>query len=160
MRLPASVRRAVGAALAPLAAGALALGGLTAWVLAGAAGSPAAPAVTGARLLLPSNPEATAAFFDIRNTGGADDALVGVTAPWRGRAMLGRRVVRAGAGSMRMVDAVAVPAGGTLRMSASGVDVMVRRPPRLRVGDRVPFVLRFRDSGPVRVTAVVVRPGS
>ncbi|MEK8173512.1 copper chaperone PCu(A)C [Streptomyces sp. M19] len=120
---------------------------------------PGRPEVAEARLLLPSNPDATAAFFRLRNRGGADDALVRVTSPATGRAMLSRRVVRAGAGSMRMVSSAALPAHGTLRMSASGLDVMVQDPPPLRAGDRVPFVLHFRDSAPLRVMARVVRPG-
>ncbi|WKX73515.1 copper chaperone PCu(A)C [Streptomyces sp. XD-27] len=150
---------AVRAALAPVAASVLALAGLTAWAATGAAGSPAQPSVIAARMLVPTNPDVTAAFFDLRNDGGVDDELVRVTSPETGRAMLSRTVVRKGAGAMRMVPSVALPAGGTVRMSASGVDVMVEDPPRLRVGERVPFVLHFRDSGQVRVEAVVIRPG-
>ncbi|MFC0602805.1 copper chaperone PCu(A)C [Streptomyces palmae] len=148
------------AALVPVLACALTLGGLWAWTAAGAAGSPADPQVTGARLLLPSNPEATAAFFDIRNRGGADDVLLRVTSPTTGTAMLSRTVERDGAGTMRMMPSLPLPAGGTVRMSPTGVDVMVNQPPAtLREGDLVPFVLHFRDSGRLRVNAVVVRAG-
>ncbi|MFF8812607.1 copper chaperone PCu(A)C [Streptomyces pactum] len=155
MRVPTAAR----AALVPVAASALTLAGLSAWAGSGAAGSPSEPVVTRARVLLPANPDTTAAFFDIRNQGGADDELVEVSSPAAGRAMLSRVEVRDGAGTMRMVPSVRLPAGGTLRMSTAGVDVMVDDPPSVRVGDRMPFVLRFRDAGPVRVEAVVVRPG-
>ncbi|KUJ69625.1 hypothetical protein ACZ90_09865 [Streptomyces albus subsp. albus] len=148
------------AALVPALACALTLGGLWAWTAAGAAGSPAAPQVTGARLLLPSNPDVTAAFFDIRNRGGADDELLRVTSPATGKAMLSRSVERDGVGTMRMVRSMPLPAGRTVRMSLSGVDVMVNQPPSmLREGDVVPFLLHFRDSGRVRVDAVVIRAG-
>ncbi|MBL1096629.1 copper chaperone PCu(A)C [Streptomyces coffeae] len=149
------------AALAPVVACVLTLAGLVAWTAAGAAGSPAEVEVTRARVLLPSNPEATAAFFDLRNTGGAADELLRVTTPSADRAMLSRRVVRRGAGSMRMVSSARIAAHGTLRMSAEELDVMLRPAPRrLRAGDRVPFVLHFRGSGRVRVEAVAVRPGA
>ena len=106
-------------------------------------------------------PEATAAFFDLRNTGGAEDELLRVTTPLADSAMLSRRIVRRGAGSMRMVSSARVPARTTLRMSAEELDVMLRPAPgRLRAGDRVPFVLHFRESGRVRVEAVAVRPGT
>ncbi|QKV91536.1 copper chaperone PCu(A)C [Streptomyces sp. NA02950] len=149
------------AAPAPVVACALTLVGLVAWTVTGAAGSPADVHVTRARVLLPSNPDATAAFFDLRNTGGADDELLCVTTPLTDRAMLSRRVVRRGAGSMRMVSSARIAAHGTLRMSAEELDVMLRPAPRrLRAGDRVPFVLHFRESGRVRVAAVAVRPGT
>lgn len=147
------------AALVPVAASVLTLAGLSVWTAMGAAGSPAEPVVTRARVLLPTNPDATAAFFDIRNRGGADDELLKVTSPATGRTMLSRVVVRNGAGTMRMLPSVPLPAGETLRMSTANVDVMVDDPPSVREGDKMPFVLHFRDSGRVPVDAVVVHPG-
>ncbi|NUT30885.1 MAG: copper chaperone PCu(A)C, partial [Streptomyces sp.] len=68
------------AALAPIAASAVALGGLTTWVNLGNAGSPPRIAVTGGRVFLPyGDVRDTAAFFRITNTGGADDRLLKVT---------------------------------------------------------------------------------
>ncbi|MEU2872534.1 copper chaperone PCu(A)C [Streptomyces olivoreticuli] len=148
------------AALVPVLACAVALGGLCAWTASGAAGRPTAIEVEDPRVLLPFGTDDTAAFFRLRNDGDVDDELVGVDAPTAGRAMLSRTVVENGAGSMRMVPSAPVPAGGTLEMSPHGLDVMVSSPPRLRLGDRLPLTLHFRESGPVKVEAVVVRPGS
>jgi copper(I)-binding protein len=146
-------------ALPAVAACAITLGGLYGWTASGAAGCPADIGVTDARILLPfGDGEQTAAVFRLRNTGGADDDLVAVTSPETGRALLAHTVVHAGGGSMSMTDSATVPARGTLTMSPFGLDVMVNRPPRLRPGQLVPFVLHFRDSTPVRVAAVVVRP--
>ncbi|MDX3228518.1 copper chaperone PCu(A)C [Streptomyces sp. ME19-01-6] len=151
---------AVRGALAPLVAGAVALGGLTAWTATGAAGSPARIRIADARVWLPyAGNEFTVAFFRVRNTGGAHDRLVSVTSPDTGRAMLSRTVRRGATESMAMVDTAAVPAHGTLAMSASGVKAMVRVSAPLRLGDELPFVLRFRDSGPIAATARVVRLG-
>ncbi|MGK5730609.1 copper chaperone PCu(A)C [Streptomyces sp. URMC 124] len=148
------------AALAPLFAFVVTLGGLTAWTATGAAGRPPAVTVEDARVLLPFGRDDTAAFFRVRNAGDVDDELVGVDAPTAGGAMLSRTVVRKGAGSMRTVRSATVPAGGTLEMSPHGLDVMVSAPPRLNLGDRLPLVLRFRGAGTVRVEAEVVRPGN
>ncbi|GHF38186.1 membrane protein [Streptomyces mashuensis] len=154
------VASALRAALVPVTAGAVALAGLTAWTASGAAGRPAHVRVDNGRMLLPFGVDDTAATFRLRNDGDADDELLGVDVPSAGGAMLSRTVVANGAGSMRMVHSATVPAHGTLEMSPHGLDVMVYRPPDVRVGDRVPVVLRFRESGTVRVEAVVVRPGT
>ncbi|ARZ71210.1 hypothetical protein SMD11_5631 [Streptomyces albireticuli] len=148
------------AALVPLLASAVTLGGLGAWTLSGAAARPAAVTVDDARILLPFGADDTAAFFRIRNTGDVADELVDVEVPDAGGTMLSRTVVERGAGSMRMVPSVPVPAGRAVEMSPHGLDVMVVRPPRLRLGERLPVTLRFRESGAVRVEALVVRPGS
>ncbi|MGN5379512.1 copper chaperone PCu(A)C [Streptomyces lasalocidi] len=78
------------AALAPVAACSLALGGLTTWAGAGKAGSPPRITVSNGRVLLPYGDSTdTAALFDIANVGGADDRLVNVTSTaTRGRITL------------------------------------------------------------------------
>lgn len=152
---------ALAAVLAPVLACGITLGALTAWTASGAAGSPAEPTLVDARIMLPSNPDATAALFNLTNEGGADDELVRVSTPAKaGRVMLSRSVHKNGVGTMQMVTAAPLPAGGALEMSATGLDVMVEDPPPMRLGERVPFVLHFRDSAPLRVNALVVRPGS
>ncbi|MER7788788.1 copper chaperone PCu(A)C [Streptomyces sp. NPDC097640] len=151
---------AVRGALAPLVASAVALGGLTAWTATGGAGSPARLRITDGRVWLPyAGNEFTVAFFRVRNTGGADDRLVSVTSPVTGRAMLSRTVRRGATESMAMVDTAAVPARSGLTMSAGGLKAMVRVSTPLRLGEELPFVLRFRDSGRVTATARVVRLG-
>ncbi|MGO4417451.1 copper chaperone PCu(A)C [Streptomyces sp. MCAF7] len=148
------------AAAVPLLACLLTLGTLVAWTTTGRAGTPAALSVRDARVYVPQNPEATAAFFTIDNSGGSDDQLTGVTAPAGARAMLSRRVVTSkGMHGMQMVPAVTVSAGGTLRMTAETVDVMIKPPPRIAPGDRLTFTLHFRDSPPVTTRALAVRPG-
>ncbi|MEV6736381.1 copper chaperone PCu(A)C [Streptomyces sp. NPDC051104] len=110
------------AALAPVAACVLALGGLAAWTASGAAGSPARVEVTSGRVFLPyGDGEESAAFFRISNSGGAEDELTGVTSTAVDRAMLGRNTTTSGnAGYMRPVESAIVPAGGMLAMSPWG----------------------------------------
>ncbi|MFD5653410.1 copper chaperone PCu(A)C [Streptomyces sp. NPDC127039] len=152
------------ATLIPVAACGVALAGLTTWVGAGRAGSPARIEVTDGRVLLPSAgvPE-TAAFFDIANEGGSADTLVRVTARGvSGEVTLSRHRMNEGNSAYRAeTDSVSVAAGGSLAMSPHGVDLTVPVPSDpWRTGDLVTFTLEFRRGGPVQVPAVVVRPGS
>ncbi|MGW2422176.1 copper chaperone PCu(A)C [Streptomyces sp. NPDC001709] len=150
------------AAITPVAACSLALGGLATWVGAGKAGSPARIAVSSGRVLLPyGGSTETAAFFDVSNLGGADDRLVEVTSTaTRGGIALTRHRMTGGAAAYRTdVGSAAVPAGGELSMSPAGVDVTLRAEPGWRAGDLVPFTLHFEHSEPVETIAVVTRPG-
>ncbi|UCM89826.1 copper chaperone PCu(A)C [Streptomyces marincola] len=155
-------REALLAALVPLAAGAAALLGLTAWTLSGAAGRPATMAVTAPEVFLTyAERPVTSAYFTLRNTGGSDDRLIAVTSDEAEDVMLSaHHHAASGSGGMRMTDALAVPAGATVRMSPFTVSVMLTPERRLAEGDTVPFVLRFAHAAPVRVTATVVRPGT
>ncbi|QHA09972.1 copper chaperone PCu(A)C [Streptomyces broussonetiae] len=150
------------AALAPVAACCLALGGLSVWTAYGNAGSPARITVTGGRVFLPYGgvPE-TAAFFRISNSGGSVDRLVKVTSEGPGGAttLSRHRMTDGRSAYAQTVESVAVPAGGSLAMSPSSLDVTVPATTRRQAGDLVPFTLHFEHSGAVRTLAVVVRPG-
>ncbi|MDX3746454.1 copper chaperone PCu(A)C [Streptomyces sp. AK08-02] len=152
------------AALAPVAACSVALAGLTAWTGTGKAGTPARVRVTDGRVLLPSAgvPE-TAAFFRIANEGGSADQLIRVTSPDApGGVTLSRHRMNEGNGAYgTTVDSVTIPAGGSLAMSPTGVDLTVSTGSgKWSSGDLVSFTLEFRRSGRVKVLAVVARPGT
>ncbi|MEU9635828.1 copper chaperone PCu(A)C [Streptomyces tendae] len=151
------------AALAPVCACVLALGGLAVWTATGNAGAPARIGVTDARLFLPSRgvPE-TAAFFRITNVGGSQDRLVRVTSSdvTEGISLSSHRMTAGGAAYRRPTESLPVPAGGTLDMSPHSSDVTVPAAAGWETGDLVPFTLHFEHSGRMKVLAVVVRPGS
>ncbi|GFH37489.1 copper chaperone PCu(A)C [Streptomyces pacificus] len=154
---------ALPAVLAPLAASAIALGGLTTWVGTGHAGSPARIDVVPGRVYLPyGDGRETAAYFDIANSGGSGDRLTGATSPSAlGEITLTRhRVTEAGGAYRDSVASTAVPAGGELSMSPHGVSLTLLPKDGLQPGDIVPFTLRFEHRGPVSTVAVVVRPVS
>lgn len=151
------------AAVAPVAVCSVALTGLTAWVGAGKAGSPARIAVSNSRVYLPYGTNTdTAAFFDISNLGGADDRLVGVTSSaTSGEITLSRHRMADGAIAYKTdVASVVVPAGRELAMSPDGLDVTLRAKAGWQAGDLLPFTLRFERGGSVQTIAVVVRPRS
>jgi copper(I)-binding protein len=116
--------------------------------------------VTDARILLPTNPDSTAALFTPHNPGPRADVLERVSSPDLGATTLARTQVTAGTGEMQAVASVTVPAGGSIRMSPDTLDVRVADPPTLKAGTRVRFDLWFHEEGRVRVAAVTVRPGS
>jgi copper(I)-binding protein len=147
------------AALAPVAAGILTLAGLAAWSATGHAGRPARLRVDDAWVMAPTAPR-TAAYFTVTNSGDDADALLEVRTPVAATTMLGHQVDHAGAGRMVMGGQLPVPAHGVMRMTPFTDDVMFRPREPLPVGRRIPFTLVFRDRGAVRVTAVVVPPGS
>ncbi|MBU6529709.1 copper chaperone PCu(A)C [Streptomyces sp. NPDC057245] len=152
------------AVLVPFAACSVALAGLTTWVGAGRAGSPAEIRVDVGKVLMPSDgvPE-TAAFFRITNEGGSPDTLVRVTARGvPGAVTLSRHRMTPGNAAYRsLTDSVSVAAGTRLEMSPGGVDLTVPVPPgEWSPGDLVPFTLEFRRSGRIETTAAVVQPGS
>ncbi|MEU6539763.1 copper chaperone PCu(A)C [Streptomyces sp. NPDC047000] len=160
---------ALTAAVAPVAAVVLALGGLTAWTAAGKAGGPARITVTAGRVFLPYGGAGaeTAAFFDLANTGGSDDRLTGVTVSrgagdgsGGGDAELSRhRMTGHGTAYRETVASVAVRAGSRVVMSPVGLDVTLTSGASWRTGDLVPFTLYFEHGGAVRSLAVVVAPG-
>jgi copper(I)-binding protein len=150
------------AALAPVAACSVALGGLTTWVGSGKAGSPARIEVTPGRVFLPyGDTRETAAFFEISNSGSADDRLVKVTSSAGSAIALSRhRATTGGAAYRADVGSASVPAGGGLTMSPHGLDVTLRAEAGWQAGDIVPFTLHFERSGRIETIAVVVRPST
>ncbi|MFI6549424.1 copper chaperone PCu(A)C [Streptomyces prunicolor] len=151
-------------ALVPVAACSVALAGLTAWTGTGKAGTPARMRVTEGRLLLPSvGAEETAAFFRVANEGGSADRLIRVTSPRApgGVALSRHRMTEGNGAYSTAIDSVDIPAGDSLAMSPTGVDLTVSSASgQWRSGDLVPFTLEFRRSGRITVLAVVVRPGT
>lgn len=159
MRTPRDRVESVMPALSAVVASALALGGLTAWTAAGAAGTPAELEVTHARLLQPfPGRESTAVVFTVTNSGNADDRLVSVTSPAVDEAMLSQDAdAGESAARMQMIASAKVPARGTLEMTPYGTDVMVELRDPVKLGQRIPFTLYFAQSGPVTTEALVVR---
>ncbi|MET9352927.1 copper chaperone PCu(A)C [Streptomyces sp. NPDC006617] len=150
------------AALAPVVACGVALGGLTTWTGAGGAGSPTVRInVSYGRFFLPfGETTETSAYFDITNTGDTDDRLVAV-AYSGGEAGLSRHFMTpSGAASKESLESVDVSAGDSLSMSPHGVDVILTARPGWRPGDLVRFTLRFERRGSVDALAVVTPPGA
>ena len=127
-----------GTASSPAAAGAVTI--TDAWVRAKEAGG------------------TTAAYMQIANGGSADDQLVNAAAPDVTMEASIHETTSDGSGmtGMQHVDAIAVPAGGTVALEPGGYHIMLMNLTKdLKVGDSVTITLTFDGAGEVQVTAEV-----
>jgi copper(I)-binding protein len=86
-----------------------------------------------------------AGYLVIANRGGAKLRVTGVATDVAARAELHRSWVEDGVAHMRRVDGVEVPAGGEAVLEPGGLHVMLIRPSRLEIGQKVE--LRFEVEG-------------
>jgi P-type Cu+ transporter len=154
-------------AAGPVIAAFLVTGLLSAWVIAGGAGT-----ITRVRLqvslaavpMRAFTPQAAAAvgtattFLTIRNLSGTPDELIAVRSPIARRVVLTQRTGPTAARTV--VTALAVPAHGTLTLSPFGDDVLLQSPSPFETLPSVPLTLTFRHAGTVTVQATVTPPGT
>jgi len=98
----------------------------------------------------------SAAYFRLENTGQADAALTAVATDAYARVMLHTTREAGGMSHMHHVDAVKVPAHGTLDFAPGGYHVMLEDATRaLAVGDSIALSFRFADAAPVEAQCAV-----
>ncbi len=99
---------------------------------------------------------AGAAFFAIKNTGSADDQLVGAAAPVAKLAELHTHIKEGDVMRMRQIEEIDVPAGGTTTLQPGGLHVMLMglKAP-LTAGSSFPLTLSFAKAGDVTVEVEV-----
>lgn len=96
-------------------------------------------------------------YLTIRNTGPADDALMGVATTAADMPMLHETVVTDGIASMPHVMAVPVPAGATIALEPGGLHAMLMGLTQsLDLGATFPVTLMFRDAGAVAVDVQIL----
>ena len=84
----------------------------------------------------------------ITNGGQDTDRLVTATSPLASTVMLHQMQLQNGVAAMRMVDAIEIPAGGTVTLAPGGFHIMfigVTKP--LKEGDEMPVTLTFAHVG-------------
>ncbi len=130
---------------------------LAALLLASCSPQAAAPAISiedgWARATLPGQ-TSSAAYFTIRNSGGAD-RLLSVSSS-AATASLHLASMEEGVMRMRSLDSLEIPAGSTVVLKPGGTHVMLmdlKQP--LATGMTLPLDLEFETSGVQRVTATV-----
>lgn len=124
------------------------------------AGHDKAPATGPAKIVIAHNwarPAAaggnTAGYFHVRNDGGAPDRLLSVESAISAKAELHQSKTEGGVMVMTpLADGVDIPAGGDIEFNPGGMHVMfIGLTGPLKVGDKVPVTLVFRDSGRIAV---------
>src|SRR5690349_233655 len=98
-----------------------------------------------------------AGYMTIRNSSGTPDKLIGASSP---AAAVSPHVTveEGGISKMRPVKGYDIPANGSFELKPSGAHLMLMNlKAPLKAGERVPLVLRFQNSGDVKVD-LDVRP--
>lgn len=130
-----------------------ALAAVVAALLTGAAACSAEPAgpelsVRDAFVPEPVSEAVAGGFLVLENTGDEDDALVGAVSEMAEKVELHETVEN----SMRPVDSLPVPAGGSLELARGGNHLMLHGLDRKPVeGDTVPVALEFEKSGTLTI---------
>jgi hypothetical protein len=100
-------------------------------------------------------------FLSIENKGAADDRLLSARAAVSQAVELHMMSMEGNVMKMRPVDAIAVPAGKTVKLEPGGLHIMfVGLKAPLAEGDSFPMTLRFEKAGEVTVTVKVELPKS
>ncbi|PZR00877.1 MAG: copper chaperone PCu(A)C [Cereibacter sphaeroides] len=96
-------------------------------------------------------------YVEITNSGGTDDALIGITTPAASMPMLHETVVTDGIASMPHAMSIPVPANQTVALSPGGYHGMLMGlSSALKEGDRFPVTLSFEKAGDVTVNVDVL----
>jgi copper(I)-binding protein len=101
------------------------------------------------------------AFMTIVNKGGQADTLIAASAPVAPTAELHTHIKDGDVMKMRAVEAIEVPAGGTVKLEPGGLHVMfmgLNAP--LKEGQTFPLKLKFAKAGEVEVTVDVKGVGA
>jgi copper(I)-binding protein len=120
-------------------------------LLAACGAEPSSPIVSDARIV--SSPMGGAAYFNVRNEGGAD-RLVAVSAPDLGDASIHTTVLDNGVMRMRPSEGLDLPAHGQLELKPGGNHVMIMGP-NVVPGRRSDLTLAFEKAGKVTISARV-----
>ena len=105
----------------------------------------------------PPTPDQAVVYLTIRNSGGGDDELVGVSTKIAPMAHLhSNRITTDGRSMMTSATRLRIPAGHSVRLSAGGLHIMLMEPKPLRVGRWFDLALRFRQAGEVTAHVRVI----
>jgi hypothetical protein len=109
------------------------------------------------RLPLPGK-TLSAGYFSIRNTGGQDIALLGVSSGQFGLIELHQHTMKDGMMQMVGVETIKVPAGQTVHLQPGGLHLMLFRPVKpLALGEQVVLTLQWSDGSRQQVSATVTK---
>jgi copper(I)-binding protein len=100
-------------------------------------------------------------FLTIRNTGNSADRLLSASSPLPSAAELHTTVRDGDVMRMQPVQAIEVPAGGSVTLRPGGLHLMlVGLSAPMRVGEAVPVTLTFEHAGAITVQVPVQPAGA
>jgi copper(I)-binding protein len=109
---------------------------------------------------VPTTPDTTVAYLEIRNNGAADELLrvqtsVGGTVTLRAPVIPGASIM-----TMRSVSEIPVPADSTLHLAPNSDDLLITGVSGLVNGKAITLKLTFAHAGTISVIALVTNPKS
>jgi copper(I)-binding protein len=111
-----------------------------------------------ARTTAPGQPTG-GGFLKLINQGTNADKLLSANADVSSRVELHTMRMEGDVMRMRQVEAIELPAGGTVELKPGGMHLMfIELKAPLKAGDKFPVVLRFEKAGEVTVTVNVEAP--
>lgn len=100
-----------------------------------------------------------AGYMTIRNGGPGDDALIGARAEFASEVQVHESIVQDDIAVMRPVEAIPVPAGGTVLLEPGGYHLMLMDVQEgIEFGETVTITLIFENAGEVQIQAEARRP--
>ncbi len=100
----------------------------------------------------PPTAKTGAAYMVIKNTGSADDTLVGVSSSIADKTQIHETQMEGGVMKMRHVGKIAIPAGGVATLKPGSFHIMfvgLHNP--VKEGDTIALTLTFENSGSVEL---------
>ena len=100
--------------------------------------------------------DVAAAYMTLHNHGARPVVVTGVESALAGHAMIHESKLEGGQSTMRPVERLVVPAGGSVALAPGGLHVMLHMLAHTpAVGEQVPLVLQLEGGGTVSVSARV-----
>jgi len=100
--------------------------------------------------------DVAAAYMTLHNRGARPLVVIGVQSALAGHAMIHESKLEGGQSTMRAVERLLVPAGGTVKLAPGGLHVMLHMLAHTpAVGEAVPLVLQLEGGATVSVSARV-----
>lgn len=107
------------------------------------------------RYLLPSVP--AGGYMTLHNDSESDAILTGASSPDCGTLMLHKSEDKSGTEMMVKVDSIKVPAHGEVKFEQGGYHLMCMKP-NMKLDERVPVTLKFKDGTALLLTMPVYGP--
>lgn len=104
----------------------------------------------------PPGAKVGAAYMELKSTDGTGDKLLSATSPEAGIVEIHNHIMEGGVARMRRVDAVPVPASGSVALKPGGYHIMLMElKGPLQAGKTIKLELVFETAGKITVDASV-----
>lgn len=101
-----------------------------------------------------------AAYLTLVNNGSESDRLIDASSPVAENIQFHEDKIENGIATMRRLEAIEVPSGGSVRLKPDGIHLMMRLKRQHQLGEAFLLTLKFEKAGAVDVTFNIGRAGA